>query len=313
MQAPRATWRAWTWRLYAGVAEEPEAYKPAVWLELALVLWVLLFVVAVVLDTDPGVMHRPTFVAAYFVFSVLSGVVFSLELGARLWSCAEEERYAGHPLWGRLKLLKDPLVAADLVAVVAIYADICTPTGFRSYTVFRLARFVRLFALVRVERRYGVFATLRVVTADKSAQLLVALVLSTLLVLCSGFVMFYLESETNRENFESIGAGLWWSVNCLTTVGYGDKVPATIAGRVFGAVVALLGSGLAALPVALISSGFLESALRKHVEDDKERVQRASIAHPPYVPPDPALMSALHALSADVAALRREVAELKAR
>ena len=39
----------------------------------------------------------------------------------------------------------------------------------------------------------------------------------------------------DRENYPSIGSGLWWAVQTTTTVGYGDNVPATVAGRLVAA------------------------------------------------------------------------------
>ena len=43
------------------------------------------------------------------------------------------------------------------------------------------------------------------------------------------------------ENFPSIGSGLWWAVQTVTTVGYGDNVPTNLAGRLVAVLVMLLG------------------------------------------------------------------------
>ena len=42
----------------------------------------------------------------------------------------------------------------------------------------------------------------------------------------------------------------------LSTVGYGDVIPITIAGKIFGVFITVLGVGMAALPAGIIASGF---------------------------------------------------------
>ena len=40
-----------------------------------------------------------------------------------------------------------------------------------------------------------------------------------------------LMTVVDREHYPSIGSGLWWAIQTTTTVGYGDNVPTTVAGR----------------------------------------------------------------------------------
>src|ERR1700753_3809708 len=51
---------------------------------------------------------------------------------------------------------------------------------------------------------------------------------------------------------------MWWAIETLTTVGYGDIVPMTAAGRVIGGVVSIVGIGTLALFSGLITVGFLD-------------------------------------------------------
>lgn len=68
------------------------------------------------------------------------------------------------------------------------------------------------------------------------------------------------------EAFSSIPAAMWWSIVTLTTVGYGDIYPVTMAGRVLGAFIAVMGIGFFALPAGLLASGFAESIARRGKE-----------------------------------------------
>ncbi len=56
---------------------------------------------------------------------------------------------------------------------------------------------------------------------------------------------------------------LWWAVATLTTVGYGDIYPITALGRFLGAIIAILGIGMVAIPTSILSSGFVEHFSRR--------------------------------------------------
>ena len=60
---------------------------------------------------------------------------------------------------------------------------------------------------------------------------------STLMTVGAGAVM----TLVDHDNFESIGPGLWWAVQTVTTVGYGDDVPTSFAGQLVAVLVMLLG------------------------------------------------------------------------
>jgi voltage-gated potassium channel len=59
---------------------------------------------------------------------------------------------------------------------------------------------------------------------------------------------------------------MWWGIATLTTVGYGDIVPVTTAGKLLGGLFAIAGIGLLALPAGILSSGFFELL---HIDDSK--------------------------------------------
>ena len=84
-----------------------------------------------------------------------------------------------------------------------------------------------------------------------------------LLLVISSAVIYHVENEAQPENFSSIPASMWWGVSTLTTVGYGDVYPFTPLGKFFGAIIALLGIGLFALPAGILGSGFVAIMRRK--------------------------------------------------
>ena len=69
-----------------------------------------------------------------------------------------------------------------------------------------------------------------------------------------------LMTTIDQKNFTSLGQGLWWAVQTVTTVGYGDEVPTSIAGRLVAAAVMLLGLAFLAVVTAAVTSSFVARA-----------------------------------------------------
>jgi voltage-gated potassium channel len=100
----------------------------------------------------------------------------------------------------------------------------------------------------------------------------------TLVVAIAGAVVMRLADR--EEQFDSIGVSLWWSLQTITTVGYGDTIPQDSLGRVVAAVVMVTGIAFVAVITAAISAAFVESARRQRVGDNDilarlERIERA--------------------------------------
>ena len=54
-------------------------------------------------------------------------------------------------------------------------------------------------------------------------------------------LIYYAEFTDPTETFATIPIGFWWSIVTMTTVGYGDKYPVTVAGYVIGSLCAVIG------------------------------------------------------------------------
>jgi len=69
-----------------------------------------------------------------------------------------------------------------------------------------------------------------------------------------------LMKSIDHKNFSTLGAGLWWAVQTVTTVGYGDLVPTNASGRIVAALVMLLGLAFLSVITAAITSSFVARA-----------------------------------------------------
>lgn len=89
-----------------------------------------------------------------------------------------------------------------------------------------------------------------------------AIVTATLaIVVGSGVLIRLLDS---RE-YGSVWIGMWWAIQTVTTVGYGDVTPKDVAGRIVGTVVMLEGIAFVAIITAAITSTFVARASRDYV------------------------------------------------
>lgn len=97
-------------------------------------------------------------------------------------------------------------------------------------------------------------------TRPRQAAVLIAVV-ATAITVVSGVLM----TLVDHENFPSVGAGLWWAVQTVTTVGYGDYVPKNVAGRVVATLVMLGGIGFLTVITASITSGFVARSRQERI------------------------------------------------
>jgi len=68
---------------------------------------------------------------------------------------------------------------------------------------------------------------------------------------------------TDRKDFHTLGDGLWWALQSVTTVGYGDVVPSSGTGRVIGAFVMVSGIAFLTVITAAVTASLIEAARRR--------------------------------------------------
>ncbi len=115
----------------------------------------------------------------------------------------------------------------------------------------------------------------RTATVRHAAQ---AIAVSTVVVTLGGGIGIWL---LDHREFPTIGSGMWWSVQTITTVGYGDHVPTSSEGRIVASAIMIAGIGFLSVVTATITAAFVETARRRlgRARDDEiiarlERIER---------------------------------------
>ncbi|MBT3243591.1 MAG: ion transporter [Bacteroidetes bacterium] len=137
----------------------------------------------------------------------------------------------------------------DLAAIIPFYLS--TGIDLRSIRTFRFLRLFRAFKMMRYSK-----AIIRFQKALKMVkeEMIMFMVLTVILLFLSGVGIFFFEHKAQPEVFKSIFDSIWWAIESLTTVGYGDIYPITVGGRIFTFFVLMIGLGIIAVPTGLIAS-----------------------------------------------------------
>lgn len=111
--------------------------------------------------------------------------------------------------------------------------------------------------------------------------------------LAAVLVFALVEYLVDRDTFDSVWLAMWWATQTVTTVGYGDVVPGSVAGKALAAVLMLGGLSLFAVITGVITSVFVARA---------QGEARAA-------PVDP-IAQGLERISGELEAVREELARL---
>jgi voltage-gated potassium channel len=90
-----------------------------------------------------------------------------------------------------------------------------------------------------------------------------AALLISVMTLCIGIAGGVVMWAIDREDFPTLGSGMWFAVQTITTVGYGDHTPSSTEGRAVATFVMITGIGFMSVVTATITAIFVESARRK--------------------------------------------------
>ncbi|VAX44137.1 MlotiK1 channel [Acinetobacter calcoaceticus] len=196
-------------------------------------------------------------------FEVISIAVFSIEYLLRLWSVADRD--TTQSAWKiRLNWMKSGEAIIDLMAILPAYLNFFVRIDLRMLRILRLLRLLKL-------TRYFISLQilLCVIKREKgSFQAVIFILIIMIIMTASG--IYVVENKAQPEAFSSIPKSMWWAVVTLTTVGYGDVTPVTSLGKLLGALITILGVGIAALPAGILASGLANELNQRNQRLEQE-------------------------------------------
>ncbi len=253
-----------------------ETYQPGDVLsrtvDVVIILLICASVTAVILESIEAIEIR--YSSAFYWFEVVTVSIFSVEYILRLWCCVEVPPNGG-PARGafmtRIRFMFSFHAIIDLLAILPFYL---LTFGLLGGFDMRFLRAVRLLRVLKLTRYSSALNMLMITIAENGKSLAASffILLTVMLLAASG--SYYFERESQPMEFGSIPSAMWWAFSTLTTVGYGDVVPVTVGGKVFGALITVVGLGMVALPTGILASGFAHQ-LRMRSEQYQNKADEA--------------------------------------
>ena len=221
-----------------------------------LVVLIVVNLAAVALESVPAIdaQYGRWFAAIEWV----SLVVFTAEYLARVWVAPEHApNLSLHPLRARLNFVLSPAGLVDLFAVFPFWIAMAVPVDLRFVLVFRVIRFLKL-------ARYSpAMRSLIEALYNERRALFGCVVILVGATLVAASLMHLAERHAQPDRFGTIPDAMWWAIVTLGTVGYGDVVPVTPAGKLIAAVTIFGGLVMVALPVGIIATAFSDMIHRR--------------------------------------------------
>jgi len=144
-----------------------------------------------------------------------------------------------------------PMAIIDLLSILPSFSSI--DSGFKLFRALRLLRSfrtLRVFKLFRYSENAAIIAN--VFKKQKDAFLYVG-ALAIGYIIITALIIFSVEPDTFGNFFDAI----WWATMSLTTKGSGDIYPVTTVGKIFTIISSLVGIAIIALPVGIITAGYM--------------------------------------------------------
>ena len=227
----------------------------------ATINWILISLIVVtltatVLESVPRLADAHSALFEAIEYAALA--VFSIEYLVRLWTAAE------HPPWrrlgvirSRLRFVTSPSGLIDLAAVLPFWLSFIVATDFKAFLVLRLIRFFKLTRYSPAMR-----SLLEALYAERRA-LVGCFVILCGATLMAAALMHLAEGPAQPQKFGTIPDAMWWAIVTLGTIGYGDAVPVTAAGRLIAGLTIFVGLLMMALPVGIVATAFANEVHRR--------------------------------------------------
>ena len=164
------------------------------------------------------------------------------------------------------KFLYSPLNLIDLLSIMPFYITlICDKMNTDDNAdlenvgkVVQILRLMRVFRILKLARHSAGLRSLGATLRHSSHEMGQLVLFLSLGVSLFSALIYFVEKESVESELQTIPIGWWWATISMTTVGYGDTFPVTLAGRLIGTLCILCGLLIVALPITNIFNKFFK-------------------------------------------------------
>lgn len=238
---------------YENIFQDPKS-KMGKMLSYGIVICIVVSVFVVVLETVPGMMVN--YFWQFFAIDLVVSLIFLTEYVYRFLRSQSKGKFV-FSFFNTIDFLS---FAPFFIALIFPWL-----TNLNVLRVLRLLRILRLFEVsAKSPIAIGFLKTIREYHREYKA---IFTLFFSVLVIISSFV-YFVEQSVN-PSFASIPHALWWGLVTMTTVGYGDVIPITLAWKLFGVALILLGPILLAVISSITILVFMDVAEAQKITGTK--------------------------------------------
>lgn len=223
--------------------------------DVGLLIAILLSVFTIMAETVEGIdlyYHRELIILEW-IFTI----IFSVEYAFRIFVSKQPLKYI-FSFYGII----------DLLSIMPMFLSVFIK-GSHILSSLRILRLLRLFRVFRLMEFMQESSKLKVALMASRAKVLVFLYTVLIIAILIGTLMYYIEGPGN--GFTSIPKSVFYTIVTLTTVGYGDMVPATALGQFLSMVLMVTGYGIIAVPTGIVGVEIAKEVGRTLNEQHKDR------------------------------------------
>ena len=224
-----------------------------VWLLVAIVVNILVIIADSLFGSTSTITSGAHWTVSFWIIKVLEWaftLLFTFEYYLRIYCLKRPMKYVTS-FWGII----------DFLSIFPAYLSLFWPTG-QALTVLRLLRTMRIFRIFRLERFQDASAKLLEALRNSALRIMVFMLFVLVAAIIMGTMMYSIEGKANPQ-FGNVLSGIYWAVVTITTVGYGDIVPVTPAGRFIAVLVMLLGYAVIAVPMGIVAGETINESRSK--------------------------------------------------
>ncbi|MBB3330702.1 voltage-gated potassium channel [Halomonas campaniensis] len=220
--------------------------------DIALIVLILASVLVVMLESIESL--RADYGTLFFWMEWGFTIAFTLELAVRLY-CLERP----------MQYLRSFYGVVDVIAILPTWLTLILP-GAHALVIVRLLRVLRIFRVLRLMQFVGEGRLLMDALRRSIRQIFLFFFAIFMVVTIFAAVMYLIESP--EAGFTSIPQSIYWAIVSLTTVGYGDIVPATPIGQAITVMLMLIGYSIIAVPTGVFSAQVIRSIREERYSDE---------------------------------------------
>ncbi|RLD39638.1 MAG: ion transporter [Bacteroidetes bacterium] len=206
--------------------------------DILLLVFIMLSVFVVMIDSVPQIHSKMS--DLFYGIEWFFTIAFTIEYILRIYTVNKPFKNYIFSFYGII----------DLLAILPTYLSIII-VGSQYLMVIRIFRMIRIFRILKLGRFIGATELLKNSFMASRHKILVFLEVVMTVVFLMGSLMYLIEGP--ESGFTSIPRGIYWAIVTLTTVGYGDIAPVTVAGQFIASIVMILGYAIIAVPTGIIT------------------------------------------------------------